>query len=205
MCGMKQEVYQFFQSAQKHIFFHIFFSEKTIISLFLLIWCYNLNVSWRSRAKFVSPLIETHEAAPFRNRHRLKSAQQAPIIFNKSLLNVYNRFCYTNCLKCFPHFHMLTHSLKISPNPSLVAGLFFFSSFSSSSKRREIRTRQRGRTKRFKQTLKRLKRSKITFRSSSRLPGNSRPALFVFPLKGKAVCLLCTRRLVFMQLSFFYV
>lgn len=146
----------------------------------------------------MSPFIKTHKAALFRSRHRLKSPQQAPIISNKSLLNVYNRFCYTNCLKCFPHFHMLTHSLKISPNPSLVAGFFF----SSSSKHREIRTRERGRTKCFKQTLKRLERSKITFRNSSYLPGSSWPALFVFPLKDNAACLLCTRKLVIMPLSF---
>lgn len=42
----------------------------------------------------------------------------------KSLLNVLNLLCYTNCLQCFSHFHMLTHSLKISYNPSLVAWFF---------------------------------------------------------------------------------
>lgn len=130
--------------------------------LFLPSWTYKLNVPSCPQASCVSPVIKTHKAALFRNRHPLKSPRQAPIIFNKSLLNVYNRFCYTNCLKCFPHFHMLTHSLKISPNPSLVAGFF-----SVSSKHGEIRTRERGRTKCFKQTLKRLKRSKITFRNSS--------------------------------------
>ncbi len=44
--------------------------------------------------------------------------------FPKSLLNALNLFCYTNCLQCFSHFHVLTHSLKISFNPSLVAGFF---------------------------------------------------------------------------------
>lgn len=42
--------------------------------------------------------------------------------FLKSLLNVPNLSCYTNCLHCFSHFHMLTHSLKISFNPSVVVG-----------------------------------------------------------------------------------
>lgn len=77
----------------------------------------------------------------------LKLPQQAPIIFNKSLLNVYNRFCYTNCLKCFSHFHMLTHSLKISSNPSLVAGFFF----PESSGKLEHESKKG--TKYFKQTL----------------------------------------------------
>lgn len=49
----------------------------------------------------------------------------SPNYFPKSLLNVHNLFCYTNCLQCFFfHFHVLTHSLKISFNPSLVAGFF---------------------------------------------------------------------------------
>lgn len=46
--------------------------------------------------------------------------------FLKSLLNVPNLSWYTNCLHCFSHFHMLTHLLKISFNPSLVTGLLFF-------------------------------------------------------------------------------
>lgn len=50
-----------------------------------------------------------------------KVAPTSPNYFHKSLLNVLSLFCYTNWLKCFPHFHMLTHSLKISFNPSLVA------------------------------------------------------------------------------------
>lgn len=149
--------------------------QRILISAFLLLpsRTYNSDVPPCSLASFESLFIKTYNAVLFYNHHPLKSPRQAPIIFNKSLLNVYNRFCSTNCLKCFPHFHMLTHSLKISCNPSLVAG------FSFSSKHREIRTRERGGTKCFKQTLKRLKWSKITFRNSSCLPGNSWPAFFI--------------------------
>lgn len=56
----------------------------------------------------------------------LKVAPTSCNYFLKSLLNVPNLSCYTNCLRCFSHFYMLTHSLKISFNPSLVARVFFF-------------------------------------------------------------------------------
>lgn len=54
-----------------------------------------------------------------------KVASTSPNYFHKSLFNVLNLFCYTNCLLRFSHFHMLTHSLKLSFNPSLVAVFFF--------------------------------------------------------------------------------
>lgn len=40
-------------------------------------------------------------------------APTSPNYFHKSLLNVFNLSCYTNCLLCFSHFHMLTHPQKI--------------------------------------------------------------------------------------------
>lgn len=109
-------------------------ADKSIMTQFSVA----LVGNWSTKCTSVSLLLAfdvfcLYWSKPKRSCHHFRvltpKIRTSPNYFSKSLLNVLNLFCCTNCLQCFSHFHMLTHSLRISFNPSLVAGFF-----------REIRT-----------------------------------------------------------------